>query len=139
MLFRSVHLQGISERCVFTRGIKRLELPVAHGEGKVVAEGALIERLIADGHAPLRYITAGGEPADGAYPENPNGAMADIAGVCDSTGRVFGLMPHPERFLYATNHPHWTRRRDELARMGGELPEAGDGRVIFENAVAFFE
>jgi len=69
-----------------------------------------------------------GSPAGQKFPFNPNGAMMDIAGICDPTGRVFGLMPHPEAFLHRTNHPRWTRE---------ELPEEGQGVQLFRNAVDF--
>jgi phosphoribosylformylglycinamidine synthase len=135
---RWVHLSVSSDRCVFLRGIERLDLPVAHGEGKVVADEATIRRLEEAGCSVLRYVDGSGRRAQGRYPLNPNGSTNDIAGICDSTGRVFGLMPHPERFLHFTNHPHWTRRRDTLRRVDRRPPEAGEGRGIFENAVAYF-
>ena len=135
---RWVHVKAEGEKCVFTRGMGRLDLPVAHGEGKVVAEEATIRSLEEQGCAVLRYVDSGGEPAGGRFPLNPNGSTNDIAGICDPTGRVFGLMPHPERYLHFTNHPHWTRMRSEIRRRGGRPPEAGAGRQVFENAVAFF-
>ena len=64
-----------------------------------------------------------------AYPDNPNGSLGDVAGVCDATGRVCGLMPHPERHIDPTQHPRWTR---------GPLPAAGDGLRVFQNAVGYF-
>jgi phosphoribosylformylglycinamidine synthase len=65
-----------------------------------------------------------------AFPENPNGSLADVAGICDETGRVCGLMPHPERYIDPTQHPRWTR---------GPLPPAGDGLRVFQNAVGYFQ
>ena len=62
------------------------------------------------------------------YPYNPNGAAAAIAGICDETGRIFGLMPHPEAFLYGVNHPRWTREK---------VPEEGMGLAIFRNAMEY--
>ena len=106
--------------CVFTRGIERMYLPVAHAEGKVVAAGDVPEKNIV-----LRYTNEQGNLGAG-YPCNPNGSQADIAGMCDDTGRVFALMPHPERFIRRTQHPQWTRR---------ETGEQGDGLRIFQNAV----
>ncbi len=106
--------------CVFTEGIEHLYLPVAHAEGKVVAGGAVPAANIV-----LRYAAADGGPAAG-YPQNPNGSQDDIAGMCDDTGRIFALMPHPERFIRANQHPRWTR----LGNQG-----SGDGLKIFENAV----
>ncbi len=94
-----------------------VELPVAHAEGRFVAAPEVIARLDAAGQIALRY----------SQDSNPNGSTADIAGVCDPTGRVFGLMPHPERFLRWENHPRWTRepRRAE-----------GDGVRFFRQAIS---
>ena len=112
---RWVHLRA--ERCAasWLRTGDRMPAPIAHGEGRlVVRDGSTLARLEARGQIALRYVEAGGSPARG-YPSNPNGSAADIAGLCDATGRVLGLMPHPERNLTPWNHPHWTRRpaRDE--------------------------
>ncbi len=100
-----------------------LTMPVAHAEGKLVAANDRIRtRLAAAGHVALTYCDAGGNP--GPYPVNPNGSEADIAGLTDATGRILGLMPHPERHVHPTQHPQWTHRRAEP-----------DGRVLFEWAV----
>ena len=115
--------------CVWTRGIASMELPVRHGEGKFVPrDGSITKQLIAGGQIALRYARSDGAVAEGAYPANPNGSVDDIAGICDPSGRIFGLMPHPEAFLDGTNHPRWTRE--------GLQPE-GAGLAIFRNAVAF--
>ena len=120
--------------CVFTRGISKMYLPMAHAEGKFVArdEDAL-DALRSQGRLSLRYATE--TQADVVdeilpFPVNPNGADANVAGVCDATGRVFGLMPHPERHTDATHHPFWTRRKEQ--------PEFGDGHAMFKNAVDWF-
>ena len=107
--------------CIFTLGIDRMYLPVAHGEGKVVIEWGALEEL----NVALHYADEAGDIRAG-YPHNPNGSMNNIAGICDATGRIFALMPHPERFIYWTQHPRWTTepRRDY-----------GDGFRIFLNAV----
>ncbi|MBI4963306.1 MAG: phosphoribosylformylglycinamidine synthase subunit PurQ [Desulfomonile tiedjei] len=115
--------------CVFTRGIERLYLPVRHGEGKIVGRDPEFTRGIVNRHqAALRYSWPDRDDPTTEYPYNPNGSEMAIAGVCDPTGRVFGLMPHPECFVHRTNHPRWTRE---------ELPEEGDGLAIFKNAAAF--
>ena len=121
---RWVHLRVADGRCVFLRGLDRLELPVAHGEGRFAARSPeACRHLESAGHLVLRYdIDAEGRPT------NPNGADADVAGACDASGRVFGLMPHPERFIDATQHPSWRGRLDPSS--------AGDGLAIFRNAVA---
>ena len=125
---RWVYLKVDSDRCVFTRGIERLYIPVAHGEGKFVAQDeGLLDDLEANGQVVFRYVNAESEP-DG-YPWNPNGSQRDIAGICDPTGRILGLMPHPERHVLPTQHPRWTRE--------GLKPE-GDGAAVFRNAVSYF-
>ncbi len=133
---RWVELGVRSRKCVFLEGIDRLYLPVAHGEGKFVArDPETLARLEAAGQLVLRYERQDRErgPADAEsqtpYPDNPNGSMADVAGVCDATGRVLGLMPHPERHIDPTHHPRWTR---------GEAGQVGDGMKVFLNAVAYF-
>jgi phosphoribosylformylglycinamidine synthase subunit PurQ / glutaminase len=115
-------------RCVFTRGLNSLELPVRHGEGKFIADSpGTLERIAREGQVVLRYVGPEGGPA--VYPCNPNGSQEDIAGVCDSTGRIFGLMPHPEAFVHRLQHPRWTSL---------DLPEEGQGLAIFRNAVQYF-
>jgi len=117
-----------NSRCVWLTGIEKMELPIRHGEGKFVCDDNMVELLLKGGQVALQYVNTDGEPAQGAYPANPNGSLMDIAGICDPTGRIFGLMPHPEAFLHRLNHPRWTREN---------LPEAGDGLKIFQNAVDF--
>jgi phosphoribosylformylglycinamidine synthase len=124
---RWVHLAGRSKKCVWTAGIERLELPIAHGEGKFVpADDGVRRALWDDDQVALVYTRADGSPAGGSAPDNPNGSTDDIAGVCDASGLVFGLMPHPERFVDAIQHPAWTRRG---------VTGAGEGLAVFENAV----
>jgi phosphoribosylformylglycinamidine synthase subunit PurQ / glutaminase len=131
---RWIYLQVASDKCVFLRGIERMYLPVAHAEGKFVARDAeTLKRLDAAGQLVLRYTLPPDSPppipdSPVPYPANPNGAQFNIAGLCDETGRVFGLMPHPERHIDPTHHPRWTR----------EQHERGDGLAVFENAVRFF-
>lgn len=115
--------------CVFTKGLDGLYLPVRHGEGKfVVADEALRQRLAASGQIALQYSDASCRTAVMEYPLNPNGSEDAVAGICDPTGRIFGLMPHPEAYLHYTNHPRWTREN---------LPEEGMGLRLFRNAVDF--
>jgi phosphoribosylformylglycinamidine synthase I len=110
-----------SSPCIFTRGIKSMYLPIAHGEGKLVAMPDVIDKL----DVVVQYVDEKGNTQAG-YPHNPNGSLNDIAGICDSTGRIFALMPHPERFIRWTQHPRWTR----------EAPrKTGDGLQVFINAV----
>ena len=98
--------------CVFTRHLDKVfDLPVRHGEGKFVADPAVVQRLLDNNQVVLTYARSDGTPAHGEFPANPNGSMADIAGICDPMGRVFGLMPHPEAYNHFTNHPDWTGDR----------------------------
>jgi phosphoribosylformylglycinamidine synthase len=128
---RWVRLGVEGSKCVFLRGIEELYLPVAHAEGKFVArDGESLKRLGRDGQLVLCYRRLhGDEDGPVPYPDNPNGSMGNVAGVCDPTGRVFGLMPHPERHIDPTHHPRWTRGE-------GRLP--GDGLAVFRNAVEYF-
>lgn len=124
--------------CIFTRGISSLELPVRHGEGKFYADAKTIEQLFLNYQVVLQYAGADGKAANGVWPSNPNGSLRDIAGICDSTGRVFGLMPHPEAFNHFTNHPDWPCRKEALVRQGETtLPEEGEGVRIFRNAIDY--
>jgi len=119
---RWVHLAVNQESpCVFTKGIAHMYLPVAHGEGKVVV--ALESSPHVD--VALYYSDEHGN-TDAGYPYNPNGSAGNIAGICDSSGRIFGLMPHPERHIRGTQHPRWTRHG---------LKDYGDGFQVFLNAV----
>ncbi|MFW6066168.1 MAG: phosphoribosylformylglycinamidine synthase subunit PurQ, partial [Planctomycetota bacterium] len=98
------------------------------GEGKFVpASDDVLARLRDGGQVALRYVDEQGQP--GGYPVNPNGSIDDVAAICDASGRVMGLMPHPERFVENTHHPQWTRRRLRRA----------DGRIFFERAKAFLD
>jgi phosphoribosylformylglycinamidine synthase len=138
---RWIHLRVVGDKCVFLRGIEQMYLPIAHAEGKFVArDETTLNRLNDAGQLVLRYIQIpDAENPQSAirnpqlrdsvpYPANPNGAQLNTAGLCDETGRVFGLMPHPERHIDPTQHPRWTR----------EHHDRGDGLAVFENAVAFF-
>jgi phosphoribosylformylglycinamidine synthase I len=109
--------------CVFTRKMDGLYIPVAHGEGKLVAEPGMLEKL----NIVVQYVDEKGKTEAG-YPYNPNGSVKDIAGICDATGRIFGLMPHPEDFIRWTQHPRWTREKERKDLYGLQ---------IFTNAVAW--
>lgn len=121
-LDRWVHLRCDSGRCVFLPPGEVLSLPIAHGEGKFVPRDAeVLQRLREGDQIALRYCDESGRPGG---PANPNGSVDDVAGLCDPSGRILGLMPHPERFVETTHHPQWTRR---------DIPRA-DGRVFFQRA-----
>lgn len=125
---RWITLQARPGRCPFLQGIDRMRVPVAHGEGRFTCrDGRVLPALEQAGQVVLRYYGSAGKP--GAYPVNPNGSEGDVAGICDTTGRALGLMPHPERHVLPTQHPRWTR-------LG--LAAEGDGLALFRNAVAYF-
>lgn len=117
--------------CIFTKGIETLQLPVRHGEGKLVCESEeLYQNLQKQYLIPVSYANPKTLEPTEDYPENPNGSKGGSAGLCDSTGRVFGLMPHPECYLHKTHHPRWTR-------LNSVLPEEGMGLRLFKNAVDY--
>jgi phosphoribosylformylglycinamidine synthase len=124
---RWVHLAPAADRCVFIDPGKRIYLPIAHAEGKVVAaDPQTLEDVKSAGHVAFRYVDADGN--EGPFPVNPNGSMDSIAALTDSTGRVLGLMPHPERYVHPTQHPHWRRLKEK---------NNPDGMIIFNNAVNY--
>lgn len=127
---RWVHLKkDPATPCIWLEGLDVFACPIRHGEGKFIPrDDALLRALQENGQVALRYSDVHGTPVEGAYPANPNGSVDDIAGICDPTGRVFGLMPHPEAFLRRTNHPRWTRETIE---------EPTAGALLFENAVRY--
>ncbi|MCX5687944.1 MAG: phosphoribosylformylglycinamidine synthase I [Candidatus Omnitrophica bacterium] len=107
-------------RCVWTKGLKeKIYLPIAHGEGKFIPRDKnVLNNLRKNGQIVFKYI------------DNPNGSIDNIAGICDATGRVLGMMPHPERHVLGTQHPRWTREG---------LKEYGDGFIIFKNGVDYMK
>ena len=130
---RWVHLAASGNKSPFLAGIERMYLPIAHAEGKFVArDEPTLAALANGGQLVLRYVAdERSAPSDAPlpFPANPNGSQHNVAGVCDETGRVLGLMPHPERYVDPTQHPRWTR---------GEAGEHGDGLRLFQNAVRYF-
>jgi phosphoribosylformylglycinamidine synthase len=138
---RWVWLENVNRgRCLFTRGIERLYVPVAHGEGRLVLGGADKAKASSDleqeDRAVFKYTNAPDlldkdAAADVDYPANPNGSAANLAGICSASGTVFGLMPHPERFTTGLHEPRWTRQARELSEVEGA------GLKIFRNAVEY--
>jgi phosphoribosylformylglycinamidine (FGAM) synthase-like amidotransferase family enzyme len=115
--------------CLFTKGMKGVYLPVRHGEGKFIPKDeAAQERLKKRGLIALQYSDETFHQPIMDYPSNPNGSVDAVAGICDETGRLMGMMPHPEAYHHRTNHPRWTRE---------ELPEEGMGLAFFRNAVQY--
>jgi phosphoribosylformylglycinamidine synthase subunit PurQ / glutaminase len=117
--------------CVFTRGVGPiLECPSRHGEGKLVFASEGVREHVEAAHlCPVRYADVNGQWTEN-WPDNPNGSPRGIAGLCNPTGRVFGLMPHPDAYLYPENHPDWIAQGDR-----GQLPRHGLGLALFLNAV----
>lgn len=127
-----------SSPSVFTRGIDRLHIPVAHGEGSFFAGDDVIARIEKEGLVSLRYVRPDGARAGGEFPFNPNGSINDIASISDRSGRIMGMMPHPERGMFFTQRDDWTLQKEMLARESASMPEMADGFRIFMNAVEYF-
>lgn len=116
--------------CVWTRGLRGMDVPARHGEGKfLTADAAVMERLETGRQIAARYVDRQGRPTE-EWPDNPNGSPGGVAGVCDPSGRLFGIMPHPDAFLYAFQHPDWPGRR-----LRGAVPGEGEGIALFRNGV----
>ena len=114
---------------VFTMGIRDVYLPVRHGEGKFIPkDGAILAELKKRNLVTLQYADEACQTPIMEYPLNPNGSIDAVAGISDGTGRIFGMMPHPEAYHHRTNHPRWTRE---------QLPEEGMGIAFFRNAVQY--
>ncbi|GLI36567.1 phosphoribosylformylglycinamidine synthase subunit PurQ [Geobacter hydrogenophilus] len=115
---------------VYTKGVEKgLYLPMRHGEGKFVVDAPATLAAIEEKHlAVFKYSDAAYNAPTMEFPLNPNGSVNAIAALCNETGRLMGMMPHPEAFVHRTQHPRWTRE---------ELPEEGDGLVLFKNAAEY--
>ena len=120
------------------KGIKELSIPIAHGEGKFYAKKTILDKLEAEKQIALTY-TEGLICKHFEYDVNPNGSLQDIAGITDPTGRILGLMPHPERGMFFTQLPHWTYLKEQYLRENKKLPKYADGLKIFKNAVRYFK
>jgi len=126
---RWVYLAPQTEKCIFLEPDRQIYLPVAHAEGKVVTKDAdTLEELKSAGYVAFKYVDENGK--EGGYPINPNGSVDSIAGLTDTTGRVLGLMPHPERHVRPTQHPRWSRMKNK---------QDADGITIFNNAVKYVQ
>jgi len=136
---RWIDIKVTSQKCVWTRGIDVIRCPVSHGEGNFYMEKKILDKLNKQDQVAFRYIREDGSPAKGEFPYNPNGAVEDIAAVSDPTGRILGIMPHPERNWNFYNQDDWTLIREKAARTGKQLPKEGQGMKIFKNAVEYFK
>lgn len=135
---RWVYVKTVSKKCVWTRDIDIIHLPVAHGEGNFYTEPEVLEKIRKGDQIVFKYVNEDSRPAEGKFPISPNGALEDIAGICDPSGRILGMMPHPERFNSFTNEDGWTLKKEKLIREGKKLPVLGDGVKLFKNAVSYF-
>ncbi len=123
---------------VFLRGVTRLHVPVAHGEGNFYAPAHTLTEIEEKKLVALRYSKPGGGRAEGEFPYNPNGSVHDIAAISDASGRRMGMMPHPERNIFFTHRENWTYLKEQYRREGKAIPEEGEGIAVFKNAVEYY-
>lgn len=121
--------------CIYLKDIDEIYLPIRHAEGRFTGDEEILDTLEKEGQVALKYVRPDGSPAEGEFPWNPNDSIRDIAGICDKSGRIFGLMPHPEAFHSPLNCPNWVRDKTEEE----EIKEMGTGLKIFENVVKFID
>ena len=133
---RWVHLKKQSNNCVFTKGLDKLHIPVAHGEGKFFASPAVLKLLRDNDQIAFTYTLSDGTAARGSFPDNPNGSLWDIGGICDKSGKILGMMPHPERAILMANAPEFQKLKENLKRQREEIPVYYEpALMIFKNAV----
>lgn len=141
---RWINLKVEKSKCVFLNNLtieqfnnnSIVSFQVAHGEGKFLAGPETIKKIEDKGLVTFRYADENGNPTQ-KYPQNPNGAINAIAGICDPTGRILGIMPHPERFVKIEQHPNWRRMEIKKPFTHRSLGEGGQGLPIFENMIKY--
>ncbi len=127
----------IENKTPWLKGIEKISLPIAHGEGKFYCNDKILEKLKRKNMIAAKYVK--GEICQfQSLESNPNGALDDIAGITDESGRIFGLMPHPERAIFFTHLPQWPWLKEKYQRQGKPVPIEGPGLKIFQNAVRYF-
>lgn len=126
-LCQSVSLRVTSKQCVWLKNLTNLDLPLASGEGRFYAPPQVLQKIQRQHQIALQYV------------DNPNGSVADIAGICDPTGRILGLMPHPERNFWFHQRPDFCFQKEKFLRLKQSCPQFSIGKKIFENAITFFE
>lgn len=137
---RWVHLKNQNKKCVFTKGVNNLYIPVAHGEGKFFADDSVLQKLKENDQIVFTYTLPNGSEANGEFPFNPNGSLQDIAGICDETGRILGMMPHPERAIFIASSPDFQKLKEKMLREGKDIPTFYEPAVkLFENAVNYIK
>ena len=134
-----INIKIENDKCVFTKNISQMFLPIAHGEGNFFAEENILQQLNSNEQIVLRYCLENGFLANQIFPFNPNGAIEDVAGICSPNGKIFGLMPHPERAIFFTQRPDWNFLKEKFKREKKEIPKLNDGIEIFRNAVNYFK
>ncbi len=135
---RWVNLKAQDSICVFTKGIDQTFLPVAHGEGRFQCSDKTLAKLKENRQIVFRYCDEEGAYAEQKYPINPNGALFDIAGICDMSGRILGMMPHPERAIHSINRPDYHLKKETARRKGEDVPDIVDSNLlVFKNAVRY--
>lgn len=134
---RFVTLKPVADN-LWTQGIKRLYCPVAHGEGNFYCPEEILTRLKRQNMIAFTYCREDMSPAHGEYPYNPNGSMADIAGITSADGKVLGLMPHPERAMEFTSLYDWPLQKERMRREGKSLPEESLNMQLFRNITNYF-
>lgn len=135
---RWVKLKTQSSNCVFIKGMDKTHIPIAHGEGRFFCEDSVYEQFRDGGQIVFTYCNEDGQLAGGVYPGNPNGSLNDVAAICDRSGRIMGMMPHPERGLYSTSEPEYHLKKELALRNGDEIPEMVETNFkLFQNAVDY--
>ncbi len=129
----------VTSNSPWLNGVESLHIPVAHGEGRFMMGEETLQTLKDNGQIAAQYTKPDGSAADGQFPYNPNGTIADIAGITDINGKVLALMPHPERGMFSWQRDDYMELKDKAQREGTTLPEASDGMALFENAARYFE
>lgn len=138
LLCRWVDLEIVSGKSPWLKGIKNLSLPIAHGEGNFYAPNQILEKLKKNQQISIKYYK--GEMCNYQNLEpNPNGAQDEIAGITDPTGKILGLMPHPERAIFFHHLPNWPLEKEKLIRLNKPMPRFGPGLQVFQNAVNYFK
>lgn len=128
----------VKNKSPWLKNIKKISLPIAHGEGKFFAPNKILNRLEKENLIALKYIRGEMCQYQNLKP-NPNGSLKDIAGITDKSGKIFGLMPHPERAIFFTHLPNWPYLKEKYKRAGKKIPKYGPGLKIFKNGVDYFK
>jgi phosphoribosylformylglycinamidine (FGAM) synthase-like amidotransferase family enzyme len=121
------------------QGVENMHIPVAHGEGRFMMDDSTLKTLQDNNQIAAAYVQPNGQPANGKFPYNPNGATADIAAITDETAKVLAMMPHPERGMFTWQRDDYMELKDKAQREGETLPEETDGISLFQNAARYFE